>query len=145
MPNWARLVPELLVGNIDASLRFWCDLLGFVVAYDRPEQGFAYLDCDGAQLMLEQRDDRATRWRTGTLEYPLGRGVNFEIEVSSLRPIIARLEEAGWPLFMACEEKWYRAGNFERGQLQFLVQDPDGYLVRLMESIGERPVAGRSP
>jgi catechol 2,3-dioxygenase-like lactoylglutathione lyase family enzyme len=145
MQNWTRLVPELLVGDIDASLRFWRDLLGFAVAYDRPEQGFAYLDRDDAQLMLEQRDDRATQSFTGTLEHPLGRGVNFQIEVSSVRPIVERLEETNWPLFMACEEKWYRAGNFERGQMQFLVQYPDGYLIRLVESIGQRPVAAGSP
>lgn len=40
---------------------------------------------------------------------------------------------------MECEEAWYRKGDFEVGQRQFLVQDPDGYLLRLVEGLGERP------
>jgi extradiol dioxygenase family protein len=57
-----KLTPELLVTNIDVSLRFWCDLLGFSVAYGRPEEGFAYLDLNGAQVMLEQRNDTEQQW-----------------------------------------------------------------------------------
>jgi len=30
------LVPELDVSNLAVSLHFWCELLGFEVAYDRP-------------------------------------------------------------------------------------------------------------
>jgi catechol 2,3-dioxygenase-like lactoylglutathione lyase family enzyme len=51
----ALLVPELLVADLDASLRFWRGLCGFAVAYDRPEERFAYLDRAGAQVMLEER------------------------------------------------------------------------------------------
>ena len=51
-----------------------------------------------------------------------------------------RVAEAEWPIFVEPEEKWYRAGDVEIGVRQFLVQDPDGYLVRLQEEIGERPL-----
>jgi catechol 2,3-dioxygenase-like lactoylglutathione lyase family enzyme len=136
--NFARLVPELLVADLAASLSFWRDLLGFEILYDRPEDGFAYLDLHGAQLMLEQGDPSSRKWITGPLERPLGRGINLQIEVPSVGPILSRLAGARWPLFMACEEKWYRAGEGELGQRQFLVQDPDGYLVRLAEDLGQR-------
>jgi hypothetical protein len=46
---WARLVPELLVVDINKSLRFWRDVCGFAVLFDRPDEGFAYLDLGGAQ------------------------------------------------------------------------------------------------
>jgi hypothetical protein len=39
---------------------------------------------------------------------------------------------------MAPEEKWYRTGARETGVRQFLVQDPDGYLLRLQQRLGER-------
>jgi hypothetical protein len=52
--TWARLVPELLVTDIDKSLRFWRDVCGFTVLFDRPNEGFAYLDLDGAQIMLDE-------------------------------------------------------------------------------------------
>lgn len=139
--EFARLVPELLVADLDRSLRFWRDLIGFRIAYDRPEEGFAYLDLGGAQIMLEERDPAARQWLTGALDAPLGRGINLQIEVPAIAPILGRLEEAGWPLFMLPEEAWYKAGNAEVGQRQFLVQDPDGYLLRLAEDLGERPLA----
>ncbi|RJF87726.1 VOC family protein [Oleomonas cavernae] len=138
--QWNKLVPELVVADITKSLHFWTSLLGFQVAYDRPDEGFAYLDLDGAQIMLEQRDPRSGQWLTGILEAPLGRGINFQIEVGAVGPIIQRLTGAGWPLFRPCAEAWYRAGTVEVGQRQFLVQDPDGYLIRLAEYLGERPL-----
>ena len=143
--TFARLTPELLITDLAASLRFWVDLIGFRIAYDRPEDGFAYLDLDGAQVMLETRNPASRQWLTGPLEAPLGRGINFEIGVPAVEPILNRLEAAGWPLFMAVEDKWYRAGDVEVGQRQFLVQDPDGYLLRLAATLGERPASGRAP
>jgi catechol 2,3-dioxygenase-like lactoylglutathione lyase family enzyme len=50
-----RLVPELKVADIAQSLAFWRDILGFSVRFDRPEDGFAYLDLEGAEIMLDQR------------------------------------------------------------------------------------------
>ncbi len=143
--TFARLTPELLIADLTRSLHFWVDLIGFRIAYDRPEDGFAYLDLDGAQVMLETRNPASRQWLTGPLEAPLGRGINFEIGVPAVEPILNRLEAAGWPLFMAVEDKWYRAGDVEVGQRQFLVQDPDGYLLRLAATLGERPASRRAP
>ena len=74
--TWARLVPELLVADINKSLRFWHDACGFTVLFDRPEEGFAYLDLDGAQIMLDEIG-QTHDWVTGPLEPPLGRGMNI--------------------------------------------------------------------
>ena len=41
---------------------------------------------------------------------------------------------------MDVEEKWYRRDGFEVGNRQILVQDPDGYLLRFTEDLGERPL-----
>jgi catechol 2,3-dioxygenase-like lactoylglutathione lyase family enzyme len=141
----ARLVPELKVDDLETSLRFWRDLLGFSIRYSRPKEGFAYLDLDGAQLMLDQRGlgprERRGLWETGPMNHPFGRGINFEIQVTGLSDMLARLEAAGVAIYFGPEERWYRVNSSEVGVRQFLVQDPDGYLVRLQEKIGERPVA----
>lgn len=133
-----KLVPELMVADIKQSLDFWTSLIGFRVAYERPEVGFAYLDLDGAQVMLEQYDPLEGQWVTGALEAPLGRGINLQIAVDLVEPILQRLASVQWPLFRTCEDVWYRADSVEVGQREFLVQDPDGYLVRLVQSLGER-------
>jgi catechol 2,3-dioxygenase-like lactoylglutathione lyase family enzyme len=135
--GFASLVPELAVENIAASLDFWCGPLGFRIAYERPENGFAYLERpEGAQVMLDRRNGH---WETGPLERPLGRGINVQIKVAALAPILAALEARGWPLFEPAHEVWYRVGAEAVGCRQLLVQDPDGYLLRFMEDLGWRP------
>ena len=136
---WSTMVPELLVSDLDASLRFWCGLCGFAVAYDRPEDRFAFLDRAGRQIMLEEAMAPGRRWVTAPLERPFGRGINLQITVDDVAPILASLGGAGWPLFLEPEEVWYRAGASETGVRQFLVQDPDGYLLRFCQELGERP------
>ena len=138
----AKLVPELLVSDHAASRDFYVRLLGFSVRYERSAEKFCYLDLDGAELMIEQETDF---WTTARREKPYGRGINLQIEVPALEPILGRLAAAGITLFRPVEEAWYRAGDTYSGNRQFLVQDPDGYLLRIFEDLGEQaaPSGGR--
>jgi len=126
------LVPELSVSDIAASRRFYCDVLGFAVRYERPEEGFAYLAFGPAELMLDQIGE-GRDWITGPLVPPLGRGVNFQIEVTEIDPICTRIEAAGTPLFQSIEIRTYSTAQGPVMQRQFCVQDPDGYLLRFCE------------
>lgn len=135
----ARMVPELLVSDLPRSLAFWRDLCGFGVVYQREEEGFVFLDLEGAQFMLEEVRG-GENWITGPLEAPRGRGINFEIKVASIDALLARLQAAGWPLYRARQERWYRSNDIEIGVHQFLVQDPDGYLLRFSAWQGNRPI-----
>lgn len=132
------LIPELCVSDFAASLRFYTENLGFSILYDRPDERFAMLDCDGARLMIEQSVGR--RFVNGRLAKPYGRGMNLQIRVPALEPILNRLDAIRWPLFLKPETSWYRIGAVEAGNYQFIVADPDGYLLRLFEDLGTRPV-----
>lgn len=107
-PGFTRstMVPELLVSDLDASLHFWCGLCGFAVVYNRPEDRFAYLDRAGQQVMLEEVMAPGRRWVTAPLERPFGRGINLQITVDDVAPILDSLDAASWPLFLALEEVW---------------------------------------
>jgi catechol 2,3-dioxygenase-like lactoylglutathione lyase family enzyme len=133
--GFAALVPELDVFDLAASRAFWCDVLGFRIAYQRPEHGFMYIERQGSQVMLNQRNGN---WETGDLVRPLGRGINFQMFVDTVAPLLDALEKAGWPLFRECHDAWYRVAGQERGNRQFLVQDPDGYLLRFAQDLGKR-------
>lgn len=134
-----RLVPELDVTDLAEALRFYTSVLGFSVLYERSEERFAYLDLAGAQLMLEEAAGPGRRFRVAPLERPFGRGMNLQIQVPDARAIHARVEAAGYEPFVPLEERWYRANDAERGNLQFVVADPDGYLLRIFTDLGERP------
>jgi len=133
------LVPELAVTDWHKSRTFYCDLIGFHVVYERPEEGFAYLALGDAQLMIDQIGaGRTFEQENAPILFPFGRGMNLQLAVPSLQPIVDRLELARVPLFLPLEEKWYRKGELEDGNRQFVVADPDGYLIRPFESLGER-------
>jgi len=139
--GWAKLAPELLVSDIDASLGFWRGILGFEIAHQRPEEKFVYLEhAEGHQVMLCQRNGR---WETGSFDYPLGRGVMFQLYFKNIEPALAAVSMRARPIYHQLREIWRRAGDLETGQREFFLQDPDGYLIMVAQNLGERPIPGR--
>lgn len=133
-----RLIPELLVSSIEASKVFYVEQLGFTIEYERREDDFALISYEGSQFMLEQ--DHATAWITGELGSIRGRGINFQIEVDSLDTVIAKIETNDLPYFRKPKEQWYRINTIEEGVKELLIQDPDGYLLRFQQYLGERDI-----
>jgi catechol 2,3-dioxygenase-like lactoylglutathione lyase family enzyme len=131
---FARLVPELICSSIERSLEFYVGVLGFTVRYARPEERFAYLERDGAEIMLEQPTGRT--FLTAPLEHPYGRGINLQIEVADVQALYAAVRASAWPLLLELEEKWYRQDQLMRGNRQFVIQDPDGYVLRFFDDLG---------
>ena len=131
------LIPEFAVTDIAASLDFYVGRLGFTLDYERPREGFAFLSLGGAQLMLDQIGLGRT-FRAAPLEPPLGRGCNLQISVDPelYDGLLGALDAAGTPLFLAPEEKNYARGPVEYRRRQFVVADPDGYLLRFSCAAG---------
>ncbi len=135
----AGLAAEFYVSDLTRSLRFYVDLLGFVVAYERPEERFAAISLGAARIMLEQL--RATtsaspeqiargEWRPAALERPFGRGLNLEVPCADVAAVAQRIGAAGWPALVDLHEKSYRVGDGSVRVRQLVVADPDGYLIR---------------
>ena len=135
MPH--ALTPELYCTDINISLPFYTDVLGFQIEYQRPEDGFAMLERNGVRFMLDQIGIDRT-WIPAPLEYPLGRGVNFQIKTDHVDDLYQTVQASGAVIFLPMEEKWYRADDVYLGSKQFIVQDPDGYLLRFAENLGTR-------
>ncbi|MCT4348005.1 VOC family protein [Vibrio sp. NC2] len=134
---WNPMVPELSVSNFEHSLAFYVDVLGFSIRIRRENPDFVYLEQEHVQMMLEQISDEG--WITGELEAPLGRGVNFQIELSDLEPLVKRLQTHKVSLFREMKETWYDIGEKLSGERELLLQDPDGYLLRFTQHLGEKP------
>ena len=128
--NFNKLIPELSVSDINKTWEFYVDVLGFKICYERPEDKFIFVEKDGNQIMLEQINGN---WNVGKMEYPFGRGINFEMTISDVDAVYERIEKAGIKLFRKMEVKDYECGNETVHQKQFLVQDPDGYLLRFVD------------
>ena len=79
------LVPELSVSDINKSKNFYIDILGFHLEYERVADKFAFLSYGEAQIMIEEINGY---WNTGKLQYPFGRGVNFQITTDDVYKIV---------------------------------------------------------
>lgn len=132
-----KLIPELSVSDINKSLKFYVDVFGFKVEYERKENKFAFISLQGTQLMIEEVNNT---WSIGKLEKPFGRGINFQIEAEKIQPLLDSLKKHKYPLFKEPKENWYRKGDILLGNREFLVQDPDGYLLRFCENIGKKSI-----
>lgn len=133
------LVPELSVSDINKSLNFYLNILSFKLEYQRPEDKFAMLSLNDCQIMIEEINGY---WQTGELSYPFGRGINFQITVSDINELYNSLRKHQYPIKMEIQENWYRADTKLRGQKEFLIMDPDGYLLRFVQTLGERENEG---
>ncbi len=133
------LVPELDVSDLPISLSFYVDYVGFSVAYARDTDKFAYLVRGDVHLMLEEAEGPGRRFRTALLERPFGRGVNFQIRIEGVVELYQKVLLSGRPLIVPLEERWYRRNQSEVGHHQFVVSDPDGYILRFFEDLGSRP------
>ncbi|WP_164215749.1 VOC family protein [Virgibacillus sp. YIM 98842] len=124
------LIPELSVKDIEKSKWFYIEILGFKLEYERKNDKFAFLSFDEAQIMLEEMNGY---WNTGKLEYPFGRGINFQIIADNIQPIVDRLIQNEIHLFREPAVNEYKTNETVFKEKEFLVQDPDGYLLRFSE------------
>ena len=121
------LIPELTVTDLDKTKKFYVDILHFKIEYERPEDGFVFLSFENNQMMFELANDN---WSVGILDHPFGRGVNFEMTVSDVDAMYKCITDSGITPFREIKFSRYRIGDEEIIQKEFLIQDPDGYLLR---------------
>lgn len=131
-----KTIPELDVTNLDNTIKFY-ETCGFKIEYDRPESRFAFMSLGEIQFMFCELKEE-NKWETGKLEYPFGRGINFQLEVDNVDKIYTSLKNEGYPIMIEMDENWYRQDDKLLGNKEFLVQDPDGYLLRFFEDLGSK-------
>ena len=120
------LIPELSVSNIISSKEFYL-LLGFNVMYERVEDKFCFLELEGNQIMIEEENDT---WNVGDMEYPFGRGINISMSINDIEGYYNHLKSLNIKMFQELEVHEYRVDDKVYRDMEFLIQDPDGYLLR---------------
>ena len=133
---FSKNIPELSVSNLENSLNFYKNA-GFKIEYERPEDKFAFISLGEIQFMLQELSDDG-KWDLAPLTYPFGNGINFQLEVDNVGKIYNKLISHNYSIAFEIEENWYRQDDKLLGNKEFLVQDPDGYLIRFSEDLGEK-------
>lgn len=120
------LIPELSVSNIEKSLEFYTSI-GFKVMYERKEDKFYFLQLEENQIMIEQINEN---WNTGALEYPFGRGINISMSINDIDKYYDEIVKKNIKLFKEMKVSKYQVNDEIYEDKEFLIQDPDGYLLR---------------
>ena len=114
------LIPEVSVIDIKESKKIYIDILGFKLEYERVEEKFALLSLGDIQIMIEEVNGY---WNTGKLEYPFGRGINFQMKVSNVEKIRDNLVKNNIELFRDITISDYECNGEIILQKEFLEQD----------------------
>jgi catechol 2,3-dioxygenase-like lactoylglutathione lyase family enzyme len=136
--NFLPIIAELSITDFKKSLHFYVDILGFKIEYQRKNPNFAFLSYGKSQLMIQEL--RPGEREEEKLEYPFGRGINFQIETKSIKEIINALKRHQYPLIRGIKDNWYRGAKTIYGCREILVSDPDGYLLRFSEGLGKKSI-----
>ena len=121
------MIPELSVFDIEQTKRFYNDL-GFKIEYERPEEKFVFMSFQDSQFMFEQIHDNG--WNIDELIYPLGRGINFSIAVDDIEGLYKLVKTLNLEIYRELNRSIYKVNGTEETQTEFLIQDPNGYLLR---------------
>lgn len=130
------LIPELRVFDLEKSKKFYTEILGFKVEYARED--FAMVVLGDCQIMLQQLTlpSRPGSWNvTDDMQYPLGRGINFQIILPDISEVYNSLKRNNIKIFIDIIKSEYKENDIINHVIEFLVQDPDGYLLRFQQDI----------
>ena len=125
--NFNKLIPELSVFDINQTKDFY-KKLGFKIEYERSEENFVFMSFEDSQFMFEQIHDKG--WNTGTLKYPLGRGINLSIAVDNVEALYENTKNEQIKIYRELSKSTYLVNGIAEEQIEFLIQDPNGYLLR---------------
>ena len=125
--DFNNLIPELSVFDILQTKNFY-EELGFKIEYERREEKFVFMSFQDSQFMFEQIHDEG--WNTGELTYPLGRGINFSIAVDDIENLYTLVKSKRLEIYKKLTKSVYLVNGIEEIQMEFLIQDPNGYLLR---------------
>jgi uncharacterized glyoxalase superfamily protein PhnB len=127
--SFKKLTPNLLVANVERSLAFYTDVLGFARGMTVPEQSpfvFASVVSGTVEIFLNDRD-------AGIKEYPgfagvaLGATATMFIETDGVDALFDGLK-ARVAITMPLVTQWY-------GLKEFAIADPDGYVITFAERV----------
>lgn len=120
------LIPELSVTDIEKSKKFYLNL-GFKIMYERKEDKFCFLYLEDNQIMIEEINNN---WNVGEMKYPFGNGINISMTVSDIDSFYESIISKRIVLFRKIKTSKYRVDDIIYEDKEFLLQDPDGYLLR---------------
>jgi len=114
-----KVAPEFFVRDVDASVRFYVDKLGFVALRQEPD--FAVVALGDAHVLLAHESIAVDRAELASTTR--GAGLNVRIMVDDVDEIYERAKASGVRIVHDIRDRPY-------GLRDFILADPDGFMLR---------------
>jgi len=122
-----KLTPNLVVSDVERSVTFYRDALGFVVETTVPDEApyvFAIVRSGPVEVFLNAPEPAIAEY-PAFRDRPIGGTLTLFIDVKGIEQSYDELKDRV-PVVMPLETKWY-------GVTEFAIADPDGYLITFAE------------
>lgn len=129
--TYTSLAPNLMVEDVETTIAFYRDTLGFEVTARMPEEGapvWASVTAGAVSLMFQQRHSLGEELPQ-LMDQPIGATLTFYIGVNDADALYARVRDMAH-IIKEPTTTFYNAR-------EFYIQDPNGYLLGFSS-----PVAG---
>lgn len=131
MPHFKKLTPNLLVANVERSLAFYVDTLGFARGMTVPDASpfvFASVTSGAVEIFFNDAAT-ATREYPAFANRPIGATGTLFIEMEGVNALHDRLN-GSVKIVMPLVTQFY-------GMREFAIEDPDGYIITFAERVAQ--------
>jgi uncharacterized glyoxalase superfamily protein PhnB len=122
-----KLTPNLVVRNVEASLKFYREVLGLEPAMTVPEQSpYVFAGVTNGVIEIFFNDQKTVAAEYPKLASPIGASLTMYLEVDSLQDVLDRVQKAGAKISMPVTDQFY-------GMKEFAFEDVDGYTITIAQ------------
>ncbi len=122
-----KLTPNLIVRNVEASLKFYREILGLEKAMSVPEESpYVFAAISNGLIEIFFNDQKTVAAEYPNLAASIGGSLTLYMEVDSLQPVLDRVQKAGAKISMPVTDQFY-------GMKEFAFEDGDGYTITIAQ------------
>jgi lactoylglutathione lyase len=125
-----KLTPNLIVRNVEASLKFYREVLGLEPAITVPEQSpYVFASVSNGSVEIFFNDQKIVAAEYPKLAATIGASLTLYMEVDSLQAVLDRVQKLGAKISMPVTDQFY-------GMKEFAFEDGDGYTITIAQKAG---------
>ena len=137
--KFKKLTPNLVVSNVEASMKFYQTALKFQTGFTVPDQppyvfgsvvsGAASGGEAGVEIFFNEKNAVEVEY-PALVARPIGGTLTLYIEAEGIEEILAAVKKSGAKITMPLKEQFY-------GMREFAFEDPGGWVVTIAERVAK--------
>jgi lactoylglutathione lyase len=122
-----KLTPNLVVRNVEASLKFYREILGLEKAITVPDQSpYVFASVSNGAVEIFFNDQKTVAAEYPRLAATIGGSLTLYMEVDSLQAVLDRVQKAKAKISMPVTDQFY-------GMKEFAFEDDDGFTITIAQ------------